>query len=53
MESHGDHFLSYYLTKDDESALEYRRRRLREGDADADEEVSYLLACVYYMPVDD
>ncbi|KAH0835703.1 RNA polymerase II-associated [Lanmaoa asiatica] len=27
MESDGDHFLSYYLTKDDESALEFKERR--------------------------
>ncbi|EIN09583.1 hypothetical protein PUNSTDRAFT_51813 [Punctularia strigosozonata HHB-11173 SS5] len=28
MESDGEHFLAYYLTKDDESALEFKRRRL-------------------------
>jgi RNA polymerase II-associated factor 1 len=42
MESHGDHFLSYYLTKDDAAAEEYHARRLREGDADETEEVCAL-----------
>jgi RNA polymerase II-associated factor 1 len=28
MESDGEHFLAYYLTKDDEAALEFKRRRL-------------------------
>jgi RNA polymerase II-associated factor 1 len=27
MESDGDHFLAYYLTKDDESAVEFKKVR--------------------------
>jgi RNA polymerase II-associated factor 1 len=27
MESDGDHFLAYYLTKDDQSALEFKTKR--------------------------
>ncbi|KAF8556690.1 Paf1-domain-containing protein [Imleria badia] len=37
MESDGDHFLAYHLTKDDESALEFKERR-RNGASPAPEE---------------
>jgi hypothetical protein len=37
MESDGDHFLAYHLTKDDESALEFKERR-RNGAPTALEE---------------
>lgn len=37
MESDGDHFLAYYLTKDDDSALEFKERR-RSGTSAAEEE---------------
>ncbi|EMD38790.1 hypothetical protein CERSUDRAFT_112529 [Gelatoporia subvermispora B] len=37
MESDGDHFLAYYLTKEDEAALEFKQDRLTR-DPDAPEE---------------
>jgi RNA polymerase II-associated factor 1 len=37
MEADGDHFLTYYLTKDDESAAEFKARRLR-GRIDVDDD---------------
>jgi RNA polymerase II-associated factor 1 len=38
MESDGDHFLSYYLTKDDEAALAHKRTRADPlGTIDEDE----------------
>ena len=40
MESDGDHFLAYYLTKDDEAALRFKEERLtRDPNAPQDEEV--------------
>lgn len=39
MESDGDHFLAYYLTKDDETALEFKQNRLaRSPDAPEEDE---------------
>ncbi|KAF9218506.1 RNA polymerase II-associated protein [Gyrodon lividus] len=38
MESDGDHFLAYYLTKDDESALEFKTRRQDGAPPESDEE---------------
>ncbi|KIJ20686.1 hypothetical protein PAXINDRAFT_66143 [Paxillus involutus ATCC 200175] len=38
MESDGDHFLAYYLTKDDESALEFKERRRDGAPPEPDEE---------------
>lgn len=39
MESDGEHFLAYYLTRDDEGAMEFKRRRL-DGTS-GETEVSY------------
>jgi RNA polymerase II-associated factor 1 len=40
MESDGDHFLAYYLTKEDETAVEFKRARLeRPVNAEQEEEV--------------
>ena len=38
MESDGDHFLAYYLTKDDESALEFKERRINGAPPALEEE---------------
>lgn len=38
MESDGDHFLAYYLTKDDEPALEFKERRRNAAPAAPEEE---------------
>jgi len=39
MESDGDHFLAYYLTKDDETALQFKQERLaRSPDAPEEDE---------------
>ncbi|KAF8130582.1 RNA polymerase II-associated [Boletus edulis] len=38
MESDGDHFLSYYLTKDDESALEFKERRRNSAPSTLEDE---------------
>ncbi|CAL1715425.1 unnamed protein product [Somion occarium] len=39
MESDGDHFLAYYLTKEDEAAIEFKRERLnRDPEAPEEEE---------------
>src|SRR5277367_6811872 len=37
MESDGDHFLAYYLTKDDESALAFKERRFAGRTPSTDE----------------
>jgi len=37
MESDGDHFLAYYLTKDDESAIEFKRSRFELAPYEAPE----------------
>ncbi|EIW79101.1 hypothetical protein CONPUDRAFT_59133, partial [Coniophora puteana RWD-64-598 SS2] len=37
MESDGDHFLAYYLTKDDESAITFKESRSISQHADADQ----------------
>lgn len=40
MESDGDHFLAYYLTKDDETAIQFKDERLtRSPDAPEEDEV--------------
>jgi hypothetical protein len=41
MESDGDHFLSYYLTKDDDVALQFKSMR-EQHLADNEEVVRYL-----------
>jgi len=38
MESDGDHFLAYYLTKDDESAIEFKRSRFEHAPYEAPED---------------
>ncbi|KAH7922312.1 hypothetical protein BV22DRAFT_1070656 [Leucogyrophana mollusca] len=38
MESDGDHFLAYYLTKDDEAAISFKSDRLTKVPRDVDEE---------------
>lgn len=38
MESDGDHFLAYYLTKDDESALAFKERRAADAAVPPDGE---------------
>lgn len=38
MESDGDHFLAYYITKDDESALEFKERRRNGAPIKQEEE---------------
>jgi len=41
MESDGDHFLAYYLTKEDDTAIEFKRARLaRSPDAPEEEEAT-------------
>lgn len=49
MESDGDHFLSYYLTKDDDVALQFKQMR-EEHSTENEEVVSpnapTLLSCV-------
>ena len=41
MESDGDHFLAYYLTKEDEAAVRFKEERpTRDPTAPEDEEVS-------------
>jgi RNA polymerase II-associated factor 1 len=42
MESDGDHFLSYYLTKDDDVALQFKNMR-EQHLVDNEEVVSYLV----------
>jgi len=37
MESDGDHFLAYYLTKDDEAALHFKKTRSNHAPYDAPE----------------
>lgn len=45
MESDGDHFLAYYLTKDDETAFQFKDERLaRSPDAPEEDEVRPKLA---------
>lgn len=40
MESDGDHFLAYYLTKEDEAAVRFKEeRRARDPNAPEEEEV--------------
>ncbi|KIJ59225.1 hypothetical protein HYDPIDRAFT_44133 [Hydnomerulius pinastri MD-312] len=38
MESDGDHFLAYYLTKDDEAALSFKADRLERAPPESDDE---------------
>ncbi|KZT07427.1 uncharacterized protein LAESUDRAFT_724896 [Laetiporus sulphureus 93-53] len=38
MESDGDHFLAYYLTKEDEAAIEFKEKRLTQTPDDIEEE---------------
>lgn len=43
MESDGDHFLAYYLTKEDQTAVEFKEARMARpvnGEQDEDEEVN-------------
>lgn len=43
MESDGDHFLAYYLTKEDEPAIQFKEERLaRDPNAPEEEEVRRL-----------
>lgn len=47
MESDGDHFLAYYLTKEDETAVEFKTSRLSRpvnAEQDEDEEVLMIFA---------
>ena len=39
MESDGDHFLAYYLTKDDDGAHTFKSKRLQGGPDTASAEV--------------
>ena len=42
MEADGDHFLAYYLTKDDEDAIQSKENRLaRSPDDPPEDEVSF------------
>ena len=42
MEADGDHFLAYYLTKDDEDAIQFKENRLaRSPDDPPEDEVSF------------
>ena len=46
MEAEGDHFLAYYLTKEDEAAVEFKRDRMSRpvnAEQDEDEEVLFCL----------
>lgn len=53
MESDGDHFLAYYLTKEDETAVEFKRARLaRSPDAPEEDEVSKLECFVRNVTAD-
>ncbi|KIJ14841.1 hypothetical protein PAXINDRAFT_163238 [Paxillus involutus ATCC 200175] len=50
MESDGEHFLAYYLTKDDEPALEFKERRQDGTPFDPDEErkmTTFHFVCYY------
>ncbi|OCH87800.1 hypothetical protein OBBRIDRAFT_813951 [Obba rivulosa] len=38
MESDGDHFLAYYLTKEDEAAIEFKRNRLARSPDEPEED---------------
>ena len=42
MESEGDHFLAYYLPKEDDAALQFKGRRRNAADALEAEEVSIM-----------
>ena len=43
MEADGDHFLAYYLTKEDEAAIQFKQNRLaREPDAPLEDEPTYF-----------
>ncbi|EJF59351.1 hypothetical protein DICSQDRAFT_162524 [Dichomitus squalens LYAD-421 SS1] len=43
MEADGDHFLAYYLTKEDEAAVQFKENRLaREPDAPPEDEPTYF-----------
>ena len=43
MEADGDHFLAYYLTKEDEAAIQFKQNRLaREPDAPPEDEPTYF-----------
>lgn len=46
MESDGDHFLTYYLTKDDESALEFKERRTNGASPGLEEEPKVCICLV-------
>ena len=51
MEADGDHFLAYYLTKEDEDALQFKHDRLaRSPDDPPEEEVSFLVASRGVLP---
>lgn len=42
MESDGDHFLAYYLTKEDDAAIQFKEERLaRDPNAPEEEEVHF------------
>ena len=43
MEADGDHFLAYYLTKENEAAVEFKQGRLaRDPDAPPEDEPTYF-----------
>ena len=48
MEADGDHFLAYYLTKEDEDAINFKKTRVASAadDAPLDDEVLPFPICV-------
>lgn len=48
MESEGDHFLAYYLTKEDETALEFKQTRLERPVNGVQEEEVRIYASSYF-----
>lgn len=53
MESEGDHFLAYYLTKEDQTAVEFKRARLaRPVNVEQDEDEEVLQSSAYHFAVD-
>lgn len=49
MESDGDHFLAYYLTKEDEAAIRFKEERLARDPSAPEEEVRHLPLIVVRM----
>jgi hypothetical protein len=40
IESEGDHFLAYYLTKEDDAAIAFKQKRVNSAENGEEEEVS-------------